>query len=310
MFRKMRKALILFSLLLTSCNSTKQNWIDRDLHEGLYRLEYSDSFETYSTSKEPSNLRNTINNLEQAKTYFDNVFNEDLNFAVLFIENENWNKYAFTPPPGMPQAYLEGNIVLGLEKSIIAKRAENQLQQFPESELNQLSKHFGNKIDLDLFYRDALAIHELGHLYQFYKIQGKSQRKWLDEFFGALCQVAAAKNLEQSSTFDQMDSYQKLLVKEDKWGDLPFKSLEQFENNYFEIMKTGQNYGWYQIQFYFKAKELYSKYGDNILKSFMEFLIETNPRTVGKINNEELNQLMMKAFDKEVLDTLEWKHDS
>lgn len=295
---------------MISCNAVKQDWIERDLHEGLHRLDYSDSFETYSTSKEPLNLRNTISNLEQAKTYFDNVFDEDLNFAVLFIDNENWNKYAFTPPPGMPQAHLEGNIVLGLEKSIIAKRAENQLEQFPESELNQLRKHFGNKIDLDLFYRDALAIHELGHLYQFYAIQGKSQRKWLDEFFGALCQVAAAKNLEQNRTFNQMDSYQELLVKEDKWGNLAFKSLEQFEDNYFEIMKTGRNYGWYQTQFYFKAKELYSKYGDEILKSFRDFIIDTNPRNIGSLKNEQLNRLMVKAFGKEVVETLKWKHDS
>lgn len=306
----MRKFIIIFFGLLLSCSQKNQNWIDRGLHEGLYRLDYSDLFETYSTNRKTIGLRNTINNLEQAKSYFDNVFKEDLNFAVLFVDNENWNTYAFTPPPGMPQAYLRGNMVLGLEKSVIAKRAESQLKQLPESELTQLRKDFGKSIDLDLFYRDALAIHELGHLYQFYAIQGKSQRKWLDEIFGSLCQVAGAKNIENKKTYHQMDSYQNLLVKVNRWGDLPYKNLDHFENNYMDIMKTGRNYGWYQTQFYFKAKELYSKYGDEILRSFRKFLIDTNPRSIGKIKNEDLNRLMLNAFGKEVVETLRWNHDN
>lgn len=304
----MKKIIILISVLLVSCGYQAQNWIDRDLHEGLYSLDYTDYFEIYSTSQEASNLRNTIRNLEQAKTYFDKAFDEDLNFAVLFIDNENWNKYAFSPPPGMPQAYLKGNIVLGLEKSIITKRAENQLKQFSDSDLKQLRQHFGKEIELDFFYRDALAIHELGHLYQFYKIGGKSQRKWIDELFGGLCQVAAARNLDEDITFKQMDSYQSILVKENIWGELKFKSLKQFEDDYFEIMKAGQNYGWYQTQFYFMAKELYSKYGDEILKEFMEFLIKTNPRNIGELNEEELDRIMMKTFGQDIIETIQWKH--
>ncbi|NND95604.1 MAG: hypothetical protein HKN45_12135, partial [Flavobacteriales bacterium] len=93
----MRIYLIVFIVLITSCRQTDSDWIDRSKHEGLYDINYSESFETYCTEENPENLKNTLGNLEQAKEYFDKIFKEDLNFAVLFVDNKNWDKYAFAP---------------------------------------------------------------------------------------------------------------------------------------------------------------------------------------------------------------------
>ena len=306
----MRIYLIAFLVLITSCRQTDSDWIDRSKHEGLYALSYSESFETYCTEENPENIKSTVDNLEQAKEYFDKTFKEDLNFAVLFVDNPNWNKYAFSPPPGMPQAYYQGNMVLGLDNSVMAMQAEQGLRQVPESKLGILKQHFGEELNLDLFYRDALSLHELGHLYQFYKTGKGTQRHWLNEVFGNLCQVAAAKNLATQDVFNRMEVYQQFLINANQWGELKFKTLIQFEEDYFEVLKQGQNYGWYQTQFYLKAKELYSKFGDEFLNEFRSFLIDVNPDKVGIMDDKELKELMTDTFGNQVVEILEWKHDS
>ena len=306
----MRIYLIAFLVLITSCRQTDSDWIDRSKHESLYALSYSESFETYCTEENPENIKSTVDNLEQAKEYFDKTFKEDLNFAVLFVDNPNWNKYAFSPPPGMPQAYYQGNMVLGLDNSVMAMQAEQGLRQVPESKLGILKQHFGEELNLDLFYRDALSLHELGHLYQFYKTGKGTQRHWLNEVFGNLCQVAAAKNLATQDVFNRMEVYQQFLINANQWGELKFKTLIQFEEDYFEVLKQGQNYGWYQTQFYLKAKELYSKFGDEFLNEFRSFLIDVNPDKVGIMDDKELKELMTDTFGNQVVEILEWKHDS
>ena len=306
----MRIYLIAFLVLITSCRQTDSDWIDRSKHESLYALSYSESFETYCTEENPENIKSTVDNLEQAKEYFDKTFKEDLNFAVLFVDNPNWNKYAFSPPPGMPQAYYQGNMVLGLDNSVMAMQAEQGLRQVPESKLGILKQHFGEELNLDLFYRDALSLHELGHLYQFYKTGKGTQRHWLNEVFGNLCQVAAAKNLATQDVFNRMEVYQQFLINANQWGELKFKTLIQFEEDYFEVLKQGQNYGWYQTQFYLKAKELYSKFGDEFLTEFRSFLIDVNPDKVGIMDDKELKELMTDTFGNQVVEILEWKHDS
>lgn len=209
----MRNYLIVLIDLITSCKQTGSDWIDRSKHEGLYDISYSESFETYCTEENPMDIKNTIDNLEQAKEYFNNMFNEDLNFAVLFIDNHNWDKYAFAPPPGMPQSYYDGSMVLGLGRSLMADRWKQGLSQFQENELDSLRQIFGEDLNLDLFFRDALSLHELGHLYQFYKTSEKSQRRWLNEVFGNLCQVAATNNLNTKDALIRMDHFQSLLIK-------------------------------------------------------------------------------------------------
>ena len=306
----MKIYLLISIFLFSSCKEVNSDWIDRTKHEGLYNISYSDSFETYCTEESPKNIKNTINNLEQAKEYFDKTFKEDLNFAVSFVDNQNWNKYAYYPPPGMPQSDYDGNIILGLNQSLMAKRWKESLNQISENALDSIKLVFGKNLNLDLFFRDALSLHEMGHLYQFYKTSEKSQRRWLNEVFGNLCQVAAANNLHKREALNCMDHFQQLLIKENLWGEVDFTTLKQFEKNYSEIINQGRNYGWYQTQFYLIATKLYSKYGDKILNEFRNFLIDIDPEKAGRIDDKELKDKMINSFGDEAVEILKWKHDS
>lgn len=306
----MRSSIILVLILVSSCKQVKSDWIDRSLHEGLYNLDYSESFETYSINKNPKNIKNTIGNLEEAKLYYDAIFKEDLSFAVLFVDNQNWDKYAYAPPPGMPQSFYGGNILLGLGKSVMASRWEQTLSQFSGSEIDTLKFHFGDSIDLDLFFRDGLSLHELAHLYQFVKIDDGMQRRWLSELFANLCQVGAAKNLSNNSVYYQMDVFQQLLIDKELWGDVQYRTLQDFEEHYFDIMKLGRNYGWYQTQFYVIAKQLHEKYGDDVLQNFRNLLIAIDPKKVSEIEDDKLELLIEQYLGKEALNIINWDHDS
>ena len=304
----MRIYFLILTILFCSCKDS--DWIDRSKHEGLYALSYSESFETYCTEENPENIKNTVDNLEQAKTYFDKTFKEDLNFAVLFVDNKNWDKYAYYPPPGMPQSDYDGNMILGSGQSIMANRWKQGLNQISENKLDSLKLIFGEDLNLDLFFRDALSLHEMGHLYQFYKTSEKSQRLWLNEVFGNLCQVAAANNLATKDVLLRMDYFQQLLIKENLWGEVDFTTIDQFEKHYSEIINLGRNYGWYQTQFYLIAQNLYSEYGDKLLNEFRNFLIDIDPDKIGKIEDNELKELMTDTFGNQVVEILEWKNDS
>jgi len=301
---------LLLSFFMYSCGNDEYDWIDRSKHEGLINLNYSQNFEIYATQSNPENIKATIENLEFAKAYYDKIFNENLNFAVLFVDNKNWDKYAFSPPPGMPQAYHKGNMVLGLGKSVMAMNAEQSIQYMPEKAIQTLKTHFGQNIDLDKFFRDGLALHELGHLYQFYRTSNTAQRQWLNELFGNLCQVGAAKSMKDKTVFNQMDIYQNLLIQGNQWGNLKYTSLEQFERNYFDVMKDGRNYGWYQTRFYTIAKKLHNTYGDEIISKFREFLITSDRATFGKVSDQQLNTILLNKFGPEVVNTLEWEHSN
>ncbi|MGV6831190.1 MAG: hypothetical protein ACWA5P_06475 [bacterium] len=300
---------ILMLLSTISCVEQNSDWINRTKHEGLYTLQSTTLFEVYCTEPQPKNIDNTVDNLKQAKKYFDNIFNEDLNFAVLFIDNQNWNKYAFAPPPGMPQAYHDGNIVLGFGQSIMNKRWTQKLNTRPVINVDSLKTHFGEDLNLDLFFRDALSLHELGHVYQFYRTSKQSQRRWLNEVFGNLCQVAAAHNLKNRECLHRMDYFQNLLIKENLWGNINYKTLDQFENEYFNIINQGSNYGWYQTQFYFIAKKLYLRFGDEFLNDLRNFLIEVDPKKIGILDNHSLNEKMSNTFGQEVIQIMKWKYN-
>ena len=105
-----------------------------------------------------------------------------------------------------------------------------------------------------------------------------------------------------------MDSYQNLLIRGNQWGELKYKTLQQFENDYLDVIASGRNYGWYQTQFYVMAKKLYEKHGDDIVNKFRDFLIAYNVDAHGIIDDNELNSLLKESFGDDVANILKWNY--
>lgn len=262
---------------------TSEKWIDTTIHKGLAELDTDYPFQVLVSNDSIKTTSETTKNLNSAKSYFDEIFNMDLNFAVLFIENKHWNEYAYFPPPGIPQAW-KGNVILGLEKSSISKQVANSLTNLPEEHLLSLKKVYGKDINLDLFYREALSIHELAHLYHLY-YGTRPQRKWLQELFANMSMYAFAKK-NCGTCYDQMNTFP--MFSKQLGDDIAeFKSLQDFEKKYVENLHP-RNYEWFQFQFYYKAKDIIGKNGENILVKLKDFLVKTDLSKTHQMSDEEL----------------------
>jgi hypothetical protein len=289
---------------LTTQLQGQETWIDTSIHSGLIELKTDYAFKTLVSNDSIKTTAETLKNLNNAKLYFDKIFQTDLDFTVLFIENKEWSKYAYFPPPGLPQAG-NGNVILGLDKSVVSREVEKMVTQLPEQYWTSLKPVYGENIDLDLFYRETLSIHELAHLYHF-KEGTKPQRKWLQELFATLSMYSFI--IEKSnSSYELMDTYPEFVIQSgDRMAE--FKTLKDFEDKYVQKL-TPQNYEWYQMQLYQNAKSIIDSGKSDILIKLLNFLINTDLGKNEILSDSELSTRLEKEVGKEIADILRnWKH--
>ncbi|SDD47954.1 hypothetical protein SAMN04488104_103214 [Algoriphagus faecimaris] len=223
----------------------------------------------------------------------------DFPIAILFVSNAEWNDYAYFPPPGMPQAWA-GNIFLGSDKSVVALEAEQQLKNLPVDQLKKLQQYFGDPIDMDLFYRNNVAVHELGHCYHHFE-GTKVQRRWIQEVFATYAARAYLVNHEPdlataTATYAEVGSQ----------AHFPFikhTSLGKFEELYLPGLGP-QNYEWFQFQFFKKAVQLQEKFGEKGLIDLQEFLIQTDLVKTKKMDDAQLQKQLIEQLGPEMAELL------
>ncbi|MFD1014884.1 hypothetical protein [Winogradskyella rapida] len=249
----------------------QESGVDTSIHKGLKTLKTDYSFKTFVSNDTLKRSDQTLENLNLAKHYFDALFETYLDFVVVLIENKLWEKHAYFPPPGMPQA-IKGNIILGLGKSLLSQTVERALLEVPKAHWSTLTTVYGDPLDLDLFYRDILSIHELVHLYQF-KNGTQPQRKWLQELFANMGMYAFVK-AESKALYPLMDTYPNFVLKSGA-RMATYRTLNDFEDKYVQELSP-QNYEWFQMQFYKQAQTIIDENGPSILVDLLNFLVETD----------------------------------
>ena len=295
---------LLFTFLLSFFAAKAQkSWPDADRHKGLELLEHQGNLSVLVSENAKSDSI-SLHYLREAKNYFDSIFGLDFPVAVLFISNEAWNDHAYYPPPGMPQAWA-GNIFLGSGKSVVALQAEQELQQLPSDELKRLSAHFGEPLDMDLFYRHNIAIHELGHLYHLYEAT-KSQRKWLQEVFATY--AAQAYLLKFQPDLAAATRVYAEIGSELHFENIKHHSLEKFEELYLPGLGP-QNYEWFQFQLFQKALRLNEKFGTEGLVKLRNILVATDMETHPELSDSEFYKLAETQLGREMAEILfEWNY--
>ncbi|WP_372757050.1 hypothetical protein [Mariniflexile sp.] len=299
------KNLIAFLICcLITQSEAQESWIDKSIHKGLIELNTDYAFKTLVSNDSIKTTKETLKNLNNARLYFNNIFETQLDFAVLFIDNKAWNKHAYFPPPGLPQAG-KGNVILGLDKSVVSTEAEIIISQLPEHYSASLKPVYGEDVNLDLFYREVLSIHELAHLYHF-KEGTKPQRNWLQELFATMSMYAFVK--EKSKTLYQlMDTYPEFVIQSgDRMAE--YRTLKDFEDKYVQQL-TPQNYEWFQMKFYQNAKAIIDSDKSDVLIRLQKFLINTDLSSTEPFSDQELLIRLQKDVGKEVADILAtWKY--
>lgn len=299
-----RHSITLLSFFLIISSRGQESWIDTSPHSGLRELRTDYSFKTLVSNNSVKSITGTLKRLNAAKQYFDEIFNTDLDFAVLFVENEKWGKHAYFPPPGLPQA-IHGNVILGLDKSVLSITVEETIDRLPEQHQAMLKPVYGDDINLDLFYRDILSIHELAHLYHF-KEGTNPQRKWLQELFATMSMYSFVKE-KSKYAYDLMNTYPEFVLNS---GDrMPeHKTLKDFEEKYVQNLSP-QNYEWFQMQFYQHARSIIDSGDRHILERLHNFLINTDLDRKARLTDEELSLQLKKEVSTSVSDISDtWKY--
>ncbi|MDF2156475.1 hypothetical protein [Algoriphagus sp. CAU 1675] len=285
-------------LLLFSPAFAQNSWPDGSKLEGLRLVQRVENIHVY-TSENAQMDSLSLAYLLDAKSYFDGLFGLDFPVAILFVSNAEWNSYAYYPPPGMPQAWA-GNIFLGSDKSIVAMQAEQQLKNLPQAQLAELQSHFGEPLNLDLFYRHNVAIHELGHLYQFYE-GFRGQRRWLQEVFATW--AARAYQLQYQPKLAAATVAYARIGSGLHFPQIKHTSLDDFEALYLNGLGP-QNYEWYQFQLFKKVVQLHEKFGEKGLIDLREFLVQTDVRTTEKMEDLLLRKTLEEKLGEEMTEWL------
>lgn len=303
-----KKVIGLLILTLSFCfqinTSGQEMKVDTVIHQGLWKVQTETSFSVLVSNDSLQIPWATIDKLEAAKSYFDGIFQTELDFTLIFVENKDWNKYAYFPPPGMPQAG-NGNVILGLGRSVISLEVQSMIKKLPEKAWASLVPVYGKELNLDLFYRESLSIHELAHLYHF-RGGTNPQRKWLQELFATMSMYSFVEK-DSVNSFDIMNTYPEFILKA---GDsmAQFKTLADFEEKYVKGMKP-QNYEWYQIQFYRAARHIMEANSIEILEKMLNFLVNTDLSKEERLNNDQLLSRLEIEVGKDVADVMtNWKY--
>lgn len=284
-----RYTVLLIALVILSCKfepkqelPEESSWINRDKQQGLTQVETEYPFELWVSNDSLPLPQETLSRLEGAKHYMDSLFGMDLDFAVILLENKVWDSIAYFPPPGMPQAW-EGNLILGAEHSVLARSVEAQLQNLPPSALSPLQDAYGDPSNMDGFYREILAVHELAHLYHF-KEATKPQRRWLQELFANMAMFAYISS-HRPEDMKAMSTLPWITI---QWGREPqYTALSDFEEKYLPGLGP-QNYEWFQMNLYMLAERLIKEEGPAVVNRLHEFLVTTDLSRNNKMTDAEL----------------------
>jgi hypothetical protein len=210
----------------------------------------------------------------EANSFFKRTLdNLEVDYKIYVLSKEDWAHY--TDP----------NLIYGMphfipnEKRLVVAAEDNafwrmQLPDFsslasPYKELFPMTYSFNDEVSSRYFF-DLLPIHELGHAWSS-KGGLNTQRNWLSEM---LCNLMLHTFIaeERGEFLGALELLPMYWSNEDQ-SNYTYTSLEQFQNNYWEIgTQSPRNYAWYQYRFHNAARKLYNEGGADVLINLWSFL--------------------------------------
>lgn len=216
-----------------------------------------------------------------AKEFLGSTLGFEPQVNVLVLTPEQWPKYAAFPVYGMPHYTDDQTLAIAGQNNGFWQSMCPPAEALPPPAARAMQAAYGQtdgSINLSSFF-DLLAVHELGHLFQF---QAKCQfpRLWLAELFCNICLhaytvIAEPEQLKALETFPQV-------VANLGVAELRYRSLEDFERLYINV--GPQNYGWYQCRFHVAAKRIYEAGGVGALQRLWKLFLQSDE----KVSDEQL----------------------
>lgn len=210
-----------------------------------------------------------------AHNFLRSTFEFEPQVCVLVLTPEDWSEYATYPVYGMPHYTDERTLVVaGRESDFWQSMSPPPAALLPEA-AQALEAAYGQpdgSVNLSPFF-DLLAVHELGHLFQF-QATCQFPRLWLAELFCNLCLHAYTVALEPER-LPALETFPRMVASLGDAG-LRYRSLGDFERLYIDV--GAQNYGWYQCRFHVAAKHIYKAGGVEALQRLWRAFLQSDEK--------------------------------
>ncbi|MBE0539054.1 MAG: hypothetical protein IH620_05030 [Ignavibacterium sp.] len=242
--------------------------------------------------------------MDRVLEFYNKLIAFEPDVTLLILNPTDWPKHTTFPVYGMPHYDDKRNLL------IIASENNEFWESFiPPVDI--LSGTLAEKIKsayadadgnltMQPFF-DLLAIHEIGHAYQF-QAGLNVQRLWMGELF---CNILLHTYIAESEP-DQLSAltvFPQMVISAGK-EEYKYTSLSDIEKRYEEIgEKYPKNYGWYQSRWHFAAGKIYDEAGiDAFIKLWKVFSEQKE-----KLNDDKFAELLSGNVHQSIADVmLKW----
>lgn len=238
--------------------------------------------------------------VDKAMSYYQQLLGFKPAVTILILSPADWSKYTKSPAVyGMPHYTNEKTLLVAAEDNAFWKSFVPPMEQLPQVLREQISTVYqtpDSSISMQAFF-DLLAIHELGHAFQF-QAGLTMQRKWMSELFtNILLHSYIAEN--ESESLPALTLFPKMVVGGGS-KEFSFTSLKDIQERYSEIaQRYPKNYGWYQCRWHMAAAVIYDTAGSKVGRKLWDAFLSTKE----VLGDKEFLRLLDRA-DKSVADVV------
>jgi hypothetical protein len=182
--------------------------------------------------------------------------------TILILNPSDWSKHTTFPVYGMPHYHGQGKLlIIASENNEFWDSFIPPIDQLPKVLADEIKATYVDEngtLSMQAFF-DLLAIHEIGHAYQF-QAGLNLQRMWMGELFcNILLHTYIAEN--EPEQLPALTIFPQMVIAGGKEG-YKYTTLHDIEERYAEIgQKYPKNYGWYQCRWHAAAGNIYDEGG-------------------------------------------------
>jgi hypothetical protein len=259
-------SILLLFFLLFSVTGYAQKYSDLNALDGYKTKIY------FSTGNDVR-AKTVAERMDRVLEYYNTLIAFEPVVTLLILNPTDWPKHTTFPVYGMPHFDDKRNIlIIASENNDFWKSFIPHVDLLPKELADKIKTTYVDEtgsLTMQPFF-DLLAIHEIGHAYQF-QAGLNVQRMWMGELFcNILLHTYIAEN--EPEQLPALTVFPQMVIAGGK-EEYKFTSLTDIEDRYEEIgQKYPKNYGWYQCRWHSAAGNIYDAGGvDTIVKLWNAF---------------------------------------
>lgn len=259
---------IVFISVMLSDNSQAQMYDDLEALDG-YKTKVFYSAGNYERAK------TVAERMDKVLDYYNKVIAYEPDVTLLILNPIDWPNHTTFPVYGMPHYDDKRELlIIASDNNKFWESFIPPVDLLPKDLADKIKSTYvnqNNNLTMQPFF-DLLAIHEIGHAYQF-QAGLNVQRMWMGELFcNILLHTYIAEN--EPDQLSALTVFPHMVISAGK-EEYKYTSLNDIEERYEEIgEKHPKNYGWYQSRWHSAAGEIYNEGGIdpfiNLWKVFSE----------------------------------------